>query len=109
MSEPTLWLLIILMGVITYALRLSLILLLHRVVVPPLVTQALRYVPPAVLSAIILPELFHPGAPLLLPLVNIRLVAGVVAILVAWRTRNALLTIGMGMVVLWVLQIVASG
>ncbi len=108
MSEPTLWLLIILMGVITYALRLSMILLLHRLVVPPLVTQALRYVPPAVLSAIILPELFHPGVPQILPLLNIRLVAGLVAIFVAWRTRNALLTIGVGMGVLWVLQVVVS-
>ncbi len=104
MSEPTLWLLIVLMGVITYSLRLSMILLLHRLVVPPLVTQALRYVPPAVLSAIILPELFQPGVPQILPLLNIRLIAGLVAILVAWRTRNALLTIGVGMGVLWVLQ-----
>ncbi len=108
MSEPTLWLLIILMGVITYSLRLSMILLLHRLVVPPLVTQALRYVPPAVLSAIILPELFRPDVPQLFPLLNIRLVAGIVAILVAWRTRNALLTIGVGMGVLWVLQLVVS-
>ncbi len=108
MSEPTLWLLIVLMGVITYALRLSMILLLHRLVVPPLVTQALRYVPPAVLSAIILPELFQPGVPQILPLLNIRLIAGLVAILVAWRTRNALLTIGVGMGVLWILQAIVG-
>ncbi len=104
MNEPTLWLLIILMGLITYALRLSFIMLLHRVSVPPLVTQALRYAPPAVLSAIILPELFRPDVPLLLPLVNIRLIAGLIAILVAWRTRNALITIAIGMAVLWLLQ-----
>lgn len=108
MNEPVLWLLIVLMGVITYALRLSLILLLDRVAVPPLVTESLRYVPPAVLSAIILPELFHPGVPLLLSLVNIRLVAGVIAIAVAWRTRNALLTIGVGMAALWLLQMLAG-
>ncbi len=109
MNETALWLLILGMGLITYALRLSLIVLLHRVAVPPLVTEALRYVPPAVLSAIILPELFHPDVPNLLPFVNIRLIAGLVAIFVAWRTRNAILTIGVGMASLWVLQLWKSG
>jgi len=32
------------------------------------------------------------------------LLAGLVAVLVAWRTRNVLLTVGVGMGVLWVLQ-----
>jgi branched-subunit amino acid transport protein len=35
---------------------------------------------------------------------NARLVAGVLAILVAWRTRNIFLTILVGMGVLWLLQ-----
>ncbi|MGE5141042.1 MAG: AzlD domain-containing protein [Rudaea sp.] len=104
MSEPTFWLLIAGMGLITYALRLSLIVLMDRVAVPPLVTQALRFVPPAVLSAIILPELFMPGDRLLLAIVPLRLAAGLAAALVAWRTRNVLLTIGVGMAVLWALQ-----
>ncbi|MGB8646891.1 MAG: AzlD domain-containing protein [Anaerolineae bacterium] len=104
MNDTAVWLLILGMGIITYALRLSFIFLLHRVAVPPLVTEALRYVPPAVLSAIILPELFRTDVPTLLPFLNIRLVAGLVAILVAWRTRNAILTIGAGMIVLWILQ-----
>jgi len=53
--------LIVGMGIITYAIRLSLILLLGRLTVPPLVQRALRFVPPAVLSALILPELLLPG------------------------------------------------
>jgi branched-subunit amino acid transport protein len=31
-------------------------------------------------------------------------VAGVLAILVAWRTRNVLLTVGLGMAALWLLS-----
>ena len=100
----TLWLTIIGMGIVTYAIRLSLILLLGRVEVPPVVRQALRLVPPAVLSAIIFPELLRPGGAFDLSLGNPRLLAGVLATLVAWRTKSVLLTIAVGMAALWILQ-----
>ena len=100
----TLWIVIILMGVVTYGLRLSMIALLGRLEVPPLVSRGLRFVPPAVLSALILPELVQPGGTLNLSLGNLRLVAGVLAIVVAWRTRNVFLTVGAGMAALWLLQ-----
>jgi len=102
----TLWLIIIGMGIVTYAIRLSLIVLLGRVEVPPLVQQALRFVPPAVLSAIVFPELLQPGGTLDISFGNARLFAGVLAALVAWRTKNMLLTIGVGMAALWILQTV---
>jgi branched-subunit amino acid transport protein len=102
----TLWLIIIGMGIVTYAIRLSLIVLLGRVEVPPLVQQALRFVPPAVLSAIVFPELLQPGGTLDISFGNARLFAGVLAALVAWRTKNVLLTIGVGMAALWILQTV---
>lgn len=94
------------MGVVTYGIRLSLILLWGRVSVPPLVQQALRFVPPAVLSAIIVPELLQPGGTLQLSLGNPRLLAGVLAAAVAWRTRSVLLTIAVGMLALWILRAV---
>ena len=100
------WLLLISMGLVTYAIRLSLIVLIGRVDVPPLIQRALRFVPPAVLSAIIFPELLRPGGTLDLSFGNVRLLAGVLAAGVAWRTKNVLLTIGVGMVALWVLQAV---
>ena len=104
MSQTGLWLTVLGMGLITYALRLSFILLLGRIDVPPLVRQALHYVPPAVLSAIIFPELLLPGGQLDLSMGNLRLPAGLLAALVAWRTRNVLLTITAGMVALWLMQ-----
>jgi branched-subunit amino acid transport protein len=104
----TLWIVIILMGLVTYGLRLSLIALMGRFEVPPLISRGLRFVPPAVLSAIILPELLLPGGKLNLTLSNARLLAGLLAILVAWRTRNVLLTVGAGMVGLWILQSVVK-
>jgi branched-subunit amino acid transport protein len=99
-----LWLAIIGMGLITYAIRLSLIVLLERVEITTRVRQALRFVPPAVLSAIVFPELLQPSGSLDISASNVRLLAGLLAIVVAWRTKNVLLTIAMGMVALWILQ-----
>jgi branched-subunit amino acid transport protein len=94
------------MGLVTYAIRLSLIILIGRISLPPIIQWALCLVPPAVLSAIIFPELLMPKGTLDLSFGNLRLLAGTVAAVVAWRTRNVLLTIGVGMVALWVLQAV---
>ena len=102
----TTWLIIFCMGAVTYAIRLSLIAAIGRVDVPPLVQRGLRFVPPAVLSAIIFPELLRPGGTFDLSLGNLRLLAGVLAALVAWRTKNVLLTIVVGMAALWVLMAV---
>jgi branched-subunit amino acid transport protein len=67
--------------------------------------SALRFVPPAVLSAIVLPELVMPSGSLDLSLHNLRLLAGCVAMLVAWRTKNVLGTIVVGIGVLLLLQV----
>jgi len=92
------------MGLITYGIRLSMILLLGRVKLPERVQRGLRLVPPAVLAAIILPELLRPSGALNLSPTNPRLLAGLLAALVAWHTKSALLTIGVGMATLWALQ-----
>ncbi len=106
MTTATLWLTLIAGGLITYAIRLSLILTWGRVTLPPTLQRGLRFVPPSVLSAIIFPEILRHGGALNLSIGNLRLLAGVVAALVAWRTRNALLTIAAGMAALWGFQAV---
>lgn len=104
MSGLPLALTIVGMGVITYAIRVSLFLLPEGAQLPEGLLRALRYVPAAVLSAIIAPELLIPGGVFDLSLGNERLLAGLAAILVAWRTRNVLLTVIVGMGTLWLLQ-----
>ncbi|MCB8966561.1 MAG: AzlD domain-containing protein [Chloroflexota bacterium] len=99
-----LWIAIIGMGIITYAIRLVLLLLLERVQLPAVVQRSLAYVPTAVLSAIVFPILLQPNGTLDLSLGNARLLAGLVAAVVAWRSKNVLWTIGIGMIVLWLLQ-----
>jgi len=106
MTGTALWLTLLGMGLITYGIRLSMILLLGRFEISDGVRRALRLVPPAVLSAIIFPELLRPNGALDISFGSARLVAGIIAAVVAWRTKNALLTIGVGMAALWVLQAV---
>lgn len=102
----TLWLMLLVIGAITYAIRLSCIGLLGQRDMPALLLKALRFVPIAVLPAIILPQLFLRNNTLALSLQNPRWIAGILAGTVAWRTRNVLLTIAVGMVALWVLEFV---
>jgi len=101
-----LWLIVIAMGIVTFGIRLVPIVLLGRIEIPLVVQQALRFVPPAVLTAIIVPELLFRDGQIDVSLTNVRLLAGLIAIVVAWRTKNALITIGAGMIALWVLTTV---
>ena len=100
------WLVFILGGLLTFGMRYSFIYLLGRFEVPETMRRALRFVPPAVLSAIVIPELVIQSGQIDLSLSNFRLLAGLAAVLVAWKTKNTLLTILAGMVVLLVLEFV---
>jgi branched-subunit amino acid transport protein len=99
------WLIIVLGGLLTFGMRLSFIYFFGRVEIPAAVRRSLRFVPAAVLSALILPELLLPLGRVDFSPGNHRWLAGLIAILVAWRTRNTLLTILAGMVALLVLQL----
>jgi branched-subunit amino acid transport protein len=99
------WLVMLLGGLITFGMRFSLIYLFGRFEVPETIRRALHYVPPAVLSAIVFPELLMPNGTLNLSLDNTRLLAGLIAILVAWFTKNTLITIIAGMLALFLLKL----
>jgi len=100
------FLLIFGMFLVTFGVRYPVLALVGKLKLPEVVLRALRFVPPAVLSAIIVPAVFYPdGEQLMWGLDNPRLIAAVIAILVAWRLKNLLLTIVVGMVALWVLQV----
>ena len=100
----TLWLTMIAIGMATFATRLSFIYLFGRMEIPDVVSRALRYVPTAVLSAIIFPELLMPGGEFDLSFGNARLISGALAVVVAWRTKNVVLTILAGMIALYIFQ-----
>ena len=56
-----------------------------------------------------LPELLYSGGRIAIGLDNIRLLAGVVAALVAWRTRNTIATLATGMLALHSLRLAGLG
>lgn len=98
------WYILLLGGALTYLTRLSMILLFSRRRISPRLERALRLVPAAVFSAIIAQEVFLQNGQLNLSFQNERLAAALTATLVAWRTRNVLLTLAAGMATLWALQ-----
>lgn len=99
------WLTIIAAGGCTFLLRLSFIQLWQWLSIPPMLHRALQYVPAAVLAALVVPAFVRSGGAIDLSPDNLRLIAGCLAAVVAWYTRSVLLTLGVGMGVLWLLQV----
>jgi branched-subunit amino acid transport protein len=106
-GDPRVWLAIVLIGVATYGFRISFIHLFGRIdEVPARIKRPLRYVPPAVLAALVLPDLVTLGPSVGATLLDERLIAGGVAGVVAWRTENVFATIAVGMGTLWLFRFV---
>ncbi len=98
-----LWLTIALAGAGTFLARLSFLGVAHRMADPPIgVQRVLRMIPPAALAALVLPAFVRPegGFDLTQP----RLFAGLIATAVAFRTKNVLLTLAVGMALVVVFQ-----
>lgn len=85
------------MALATIATRIPVLWWLSLHPLSPSIARALRYVPLAVLSAIIAPIVLMTDGRLAIQLDNAPLVGSLVAVAVAWRTRNLLLTIVLGM------------
>ncbi len=87
------------MLLVTFAIRYSMFALAGRYEFPAWLINALRYVPPAVLTAIIVPAVLIPqGNAINLSLSNPYLGGALVALAVGWFSQNLLLTIVVGMV-----------
>lgn len=98
----TLWLAVLLAGLATFAIRFSFIGAAGRIKIPAWFSRMLRFVPVAALTALVWPDvLITQGA---FTLGEPRLIAGLIAAIIAWKTRNILATLGGGMLVLWLLQ-----
>jgi branched-subunit amino acid transport protein len=95
---------IIVVGLGTYLTRLSFVAAFARSGVPDWMATPLRYVAPAVLAAIVAPAVIAPEGVMDVTMANPKLLAGVIALLVALRTKSVSLTIVVGMASLWALQ-----
>jgi len=90
------------MVLVTFAIRYTPFAVAGRVEFPERLIRALRYVPPVVLTAIIVPAVLMPGGDTIqLSLTNAYLIGALVAGLVGWFSQNLLLTIVVGMAAFW--------
>lgn len=99
------WWLIGGMALVTVLIRYPLLALSGRIQLSPAMVKALAFVPPAVLTAIVVPAVLIPdGETLQLGLGNPRLVAALGCIAIGLWRQNLLLTIVGGMVLFWLCQ-----
>ncbi len=97
------WLALILAGVGTFAIRAAFPMIADRLVELPVpVARALRMIPPAVLAALVLPAFVRPDGEI--DLSQPEFVAGLVAAVVGFATRNVIATLVVGMGVLLALD-----
>jgi branched chain amino acid efflux pump len=100
----TIWFIIAAVSVVTFMLRASFIVFADPRRFPHLFRQALTFVPPAVLAAIVAPGLLLREGVIDVSLSNGRLFAGLVAIVATTFVRNAMAAIAAGMSTLWLLR-----
>jgi branched-subunit amino acid transport protein len=97
------WVLIGGMAAVTFLVRYAFFALGERVAFPPVIQRSLRYVPVAVLTAIVVPMVLLPdGAHWQLNWHNAWLLGALVSGLIAWRFNHLLASIGGGMLVFFV-------
>jgi branched-subunit amino acid transport protein len=105
--SPTLrfWIVIGVVAAGTYALRAAPIMLHERAPMPSWLERLLRHVPAAALTALVVPGALYIKSDGLYSFAPERLLAALVALLVALKWRNMLLTLVAGMGALWLLQL----
>ena len=97
------WVAIVLTGIGTFAMRASFLAVADRLAdVPPSIQRLLRQIPPAALAAIVLPALLRPEGTV--DLTHPRLAAGLLAAVIAWRTKNVALTLTVGIATVMLLD-----
>ena len=99
------WMLITGMAVLTFGTRYLPFGLADRLVIPPLLERALKFVPIAVLTAIIAQASLIRDNQLTLSWENHHAVAALVAFGIALFSKNLLVTVVVGLVVFWVINI----
>ncbi|MCY0929404.1 AzlD domain-containing protein [Streptomyces sp. H27-H1] len=97
MSTTTLLIVIAGMAAVTYACRAVPLFLAGRVTIPRNTLRWMRFIPPAVLAALIAPAVLNPhGRALEFGATNPLLLAALPTVLVAWKTKNMYATVLVG-------------
>lgn len=103
MDNFKLILIIIIMSIGTFLLKFSFIYLHGRFKLPQWIENAMKYIPAAILSALIFPAIIIKEDLIWLSIENPRLVAGTIAMFIAWKTKDLLLTTAVGLGIFWLM------
>ena len=98
------WLIILLSGLITYGMRFVFLTSIMPSKLPDWAAFMMKMVPIAVLSTIIIAEIFIIDGQVPPMEENPRFVSGFIALIVAYYTRSVLLTMASGLGFLWLLS-----
>ncbi|MEL0142119.1 MAG: AzlD domain-containing protein [Candidatus Puniceispirillaceae bacterium] len=99
------WLVMILGGIFTFGTRFVMLSGWVAHGLPRWLIDALAFVPIAVLTAILVPAvLIDPATQQIIVIGNARVVAAVIATIIALLTRNVIATITSGLATLWFVQ-----
>ncbi|MBP1765508.1 MAG: putative rane protein [Firmicutes bacterium] len=85
------------MALVTFATRFSCLALFRQTGMPDWLERWLKHIPAAILTALIVPALVLPKGQIDISLQNHYLLAGLVAALVAYKSRNIVVTLVLGM------------
>ena len=85
------------MFVITFAIRFIIFAFAGKIIFPIWIQESLKFVPPAVLTAIIVPAVVMPFGKVDISFTNVYLLAAIISIVISFATKSLLKTIFFGM------------
>ena len=97
------WFTIIIAGIITYCMRMTMVALVDRDLLGERVKEVLSYVPSAVFPAIIFPGIFINDLGTFIEMNDPKIFGAIVAILVGYFSRNVIATIISGLFSYWII------
>lgn len=101
-SSLEIWILIAICGVVTYIIRLSFIQFASEGFIEK-IKDLLSFMPVAIFSAIAFSGIFSSGLKSV-SLSNYKIYASVVALIVAMKYKNTILTILSGLIIIWIVN-----
>lgn len=96
------------MFVITFGIRFIMFAFAGKITFPIWMQQSLRFVPPAVLTAIIVPSVVMPSGTIDFSVDNVYLLAAIISVVISLVTKSLLKTIFFGMLVFLLLKLFIS-
>ncbi len=97
------WFTIIIAGIITYFMRMTMVALVDRNLLGERVKAVLTYVPSAVFPAIIFPGIFINDYGTFIEMNDPKIFGAIIAILVGYFSRNVIATIISGLFSYWII------